>query len=256
MQNKEWYLRRFGPTPNLDKFIGWYKEALYQQKQILTGFLNPHDLALLKAILGHELTVISSGGFAGSEKQRAIINPQGQADFKLALLQFDYNQRFNRLTHSQILGVLTHLGVELDTFGDIVTDGKGCWQLVVQQELASFFCQQIQRVGRASVKVQTASWSNLVEQKDDHLTADAVAGSLRLDAVLAKIGKQSRKAAQAAIAAGDVQVDFMLPQHPEQTVEPGQVISWRHFGRIKLIAVHPTRKGRYRLEYYLWASHH
>jgi RNA-binding protein YlmH len=256
MQNKEWYLRRFGPSPNLDKYIGWYKEALYQQTQILTGFLNPHELALLKAVLGNEVPLISSGGFANSEKQRAIINPQGSIDFRLALLQFDYNQRFNQLTHSQILGVLTHLGVELDTFGDIVTDGNGCWQVIVQKELAAFFCQQIQRVGRASVKVQLVSWQDLVDQSDDHLEASAVANSLRLDAVLAKIGKQSRKEVQTAITAGEVQVDFMLPQRLETAVEPGQIISWRHFGRIKLLSAQPTRKGRYRLEYYLWASHH
>lgn len=256
MQNKEWYLRRFGQTANLDKFIGWYKAALYQQTQILTGFLNPHDLALLKAVLGNELPLISSGGYASSEKQRAIINPTGKVDFKLSLLQFDYNQRFNQLTHSQILGVLTHLGVELSTFGDIVTDGQGRWQVVVQAELAGFFCQQIQRVGRTAVKVKTVPWSKLVELSDGHVQAAAVSSSLRLDAVLAKIGRQSRKETQTAIATGDVQVNFMLPQHFEKQVAPGQIISWRHFGRVKIKAIQPTRKGRYRVTYFLWASHH
>lgn len=256
MQNKEWYLHRFGPSPSLDKFIGWYKEAMYQQTTILTGFLNPHDLALLTAILGREIPLIANGGYPDSEKKRAIINPQGRADFKLALLEFDYNQQFNQLTHSQILGVLTHLGVELSTFGDIVTDGQGRWQVIVEAELTDFFCQQIQRVGRTSVKLRLAAWADLVEIKDDHLENSTVSSSLRLDAVLAKIGHQSRKDVQTAIAAGEIQVNFMLPQHIERPIEPGQIISLRHFGRIKLQAISPTRKGRYRIDYYLWSSRH
>lgn len=255
MENKAWFVRRFGSVANLDKFIGWYKRALYQQGSILTGFLNPHDLALLKAVLGREIPWLASGGYPDSEKQRVLINPQGQANFKLSLLSVGYNARFNHLTHSQILGVLTHLGVQLSTFGDILTDGQGRWQIIVEAELADFFCQQIKRVGRTSVKVKIAPWAEMVVPADDHATRQVVAASLRLDGVLAKIGRQSRRLVKQALAAGEVQVDFMLPQRAEEAVAAGQTISWRHFGRIKIEKIAATRKGRYRIDYFLWSSH-
>lgn len=255
MENKAWFVRRFGSAANLNKFIGWYKRALYQQESILTGFLNPHDLALLKAVLGQEIPLLTNGGYPASEKRRALLNPHGQADFKLSLLALDYNAHFSHLTHSQILGVLTHLGVKLSTFGDILTDGQGHWQVVVEKELGDFFAQQIKRVGRTSVQARLVPWTELIAPVDDHATGRVVTASLRLDGVLAKIGHQSRRLVKQALAAEEVQVDFMLPQRAEEAIAAGQTISWRHFGRIKIEKIAATRKGRYRIDYFLWSSH-
>ena len=60
--------------------------------------------------------------FSNAEKKRLLLCDWIQAYepsmFKITLLKL-YPHKWAKLTHSQILGVLTHLGIKLDTFGDI-----------------------------------------------------------------------------------------------------------------------------------------
>ncbi|MDK6914153.1 YlmH/Sll1252 family protein, partial [Escherichia coli] len=81
---------------------------------------------------------------------------------KVTLLEIDYPQKWSELTHSQILGVLTHLGIELDTFGDIINDENGKWQFFVKTELKDYFIEQVTRVGRTKVKLHDLPLSKVL----------------------------------------------------------------------------------------------
>ena len=61
--------------------------------------------------------------------------------FKITLFEIAYPHKWAKLTHSQILGVLTHLGIKLDTFGDIINDENGTWQFFVKTELKNYFLE-------------------------------------------------------------------------------------------------------------------
>lgn len=258
MQTMKWYQEKYGDLPGFDEVFNEAKTFLGQQRPVLTDFLKPSQLALLQKLCPGQATAF--GGYAESEKKRAFLSPDyfspQPADFQLALFEIDYPRRFNKLTHSQILGSLANSGVETSTFGDIVTDGAGRWQFFGKKELAAFFTGQIKRVGRASVKINELPLRELVPVFDDSKDFDIVGASLRLDGLVSKLAGLPRAEAKAMISQGLVQVDFLPVKQPDATVAAGSTLSIRHHGRWQLQSVQTTRKGRVRVAGQAWLSHH
>lgn len=258
MHSIKWYQEQFGALPGFDEVFNEAKTFLGQQRPVLTDFLQPSQLAILKKLCPGQVKTF--GGYRTSEKQRAFITPDyfepQAADFNVALFEISYPQRFASLTYSQILGSLANSGVEISTFGDIVTDGAGRWQFFGKKELTAFFTGQITRIGKAAVKVQKIELGQLLPVFDDSQNFDLVAASMRLDALVGKLAGLPRARSKAMINQGFVQVDFLPANRPDAQVVVGNTLSIRHYGRWRLEAVQETRKGRLRVAGRAWLSHH
>lgn len=258
MRTLKWYQEQYGSLPGFEAVFNEIKTFTGQARPVLTNFLRPSQLALLKKICGDRVTTF--GGFPGSEKKRAFLTPAyfepQPGDFNVALVAISYPQRFTKLTHSQILGSLANSGVQTDTFGDIVTDGAGHWQFFGKKELTAFFTGQLTRIGHAAVKVQAVPLQQLLAISDDSREFEQVVASLRLDALVSKLAGLPRADAKGMIQQGLVQVDFLPALRPDEQVESTSTLSIRHHGRWQLQAVKPTRKGRLRIGGRAWLSQH
>ena len=131
--------------PFLEKVRGFCQLVEDRYSPYLTDFLNPREQYIFREIVGGCAQLYSFGGFSNAEKKRLLLCDWIQAYepsmFKITLFEIAYPHKWAKLTHSQILGVLTHLGIKLDTFGDIINDENGTWQFFVKTELKNYFLE-------------------------------------------------------------------------------------------------------------------
>lgn len=242
----------------VDKFVGFFNRLLYGQEQLLTDFLDPGQRDILKTIMGHEIMVQEFGGWDQAEKKRVYLSRDWQnlllTDYQVQPLAINYPQKFSQLTHSAILGSLANAGINLATFGDIITDGAGNWQVMVKKELTDFFTEQINRIGRVAVQLKPIPFTQVLTPVDDSQEITVVVSSLRLDNVLAKAARTSRGQIKQATAAGLVKLNWHQVTDSNIIMKVTDLASLRHFGRLQLLSLSATKKGKYRVVLKLWQT--
>lgn len=244
--------------PEVDYYTGLFNRFIYQQEPILTDFINPRQMYIFKEIVGNEAQIYHDGGYKNAEKQRALLcdwnAPYNLEHFEVQPLQIEYNKKWDKLTHSQILGVLANSGVEISSFGDIINDEEDNWQIFVKKDLTDFFIQNITRIGRSKVKLKPISRNEVLNVADDATSKSAVSISLRLDAVIASAANMSRSQVKESINNGNIKLNWHVVQESNIIVNVYDILSIRHFGRIQLEKISHTSKGKYRLEFKVWQT--
>lgn len=244
--------------PTIDQFVGLFNRLLFTGQAFLTDFLDPRQRQIMETIAGGEAIVQAFGGYEEAEKCRLYISLEWENlrpdDYQVQLFEIEYAQKFASLRHSQILGSLANSGVKTDTFGDIITDGQGRWQFFAEKELAGFFASQIDRMGPVKVRLEEKPLKDRLEAEDNSEIITAVASSMRLDAVLAALSNKSRSQVKEALAAGEVRLNWHEEEKGESPLKVGDILSLRRFGRVKLLSVQPSKKGRLRVEGQFWPA--
>ena len=244
--------------PTVDYFVGLFNQFLFKNESILTDFLNPREQYIFQEIVGGYAQLYSFGGYPNAEKKRMLLcdwdKGYEQADFKISLLEVEYPKKWSKLTHSQILGVLTHLGIELDTFGDIINyENENC-PFLVKVELVYYFIEQIERVGRTKIKLKELPLSKVLVQEDDSTEMSAVSISLRLDAIVSSITNLSRSQVKKIIEDGEVKLNWHIVAQSNIIVSVQDMLSIRHYGRYEILNLTTTKKGKKRLEIKVWQA--
>lgn len=244
--------------PTIDQFVGLFNRLLFTGQAFLTDFLDPRQRQIMETIAGEEAIVQAFGGYEEAEKCRLYISLEWENlrpdDYHVQLFEIEYPQKFASLRHSQILGSLANSGVKTDTFGDIITDGQGRWQFFAEKELAGFFASQIDRMGPVKVRLEEKPLKDRLEAEDNSEIISAVASSMRLDAVLAALSNKSRSQVKEALEAGEVRLNWHEEEKGESLLKVGDILSLRRFGRVKLLSVQPSKKGRLRVEGQFWPA--
>ncbi|GAA3628613.1 YlmH/Sll1252 family protein [Lactobacillus hamsteri] len=244
--------------PTIDKLVGLFNNLVFKHQNILTDFLDPGERDILKTIVGNDAFIQEFGGYKNAEKKRVYLSEEWvnltPKDYQVTAFNIEYPTKFTQLNHSSILGALANSGIEMDTFGDIITDGEGEWQFFGKSELTSFFTEQIDRIGKTQVKVRPILFKNILEPQDDSEERTEIVASLRIDAVLARVSKQSRGQVQKSIEAKEVKLNWHDVQNSNIMVEANDVLSLRHFGRLQIEDIVSTRKGKYRVVLRIWQT--
>lgn len=242
----------------IDKMTGFFNSIVFKHQPILTDFLNPGERDILKTISGNDLFVQEFGGYTNAEKKRVYIAEDwtnfAPSAYEITPCEIVYPQKFAQLSHSAILGSLANSGIETDTFGDIITDNSGNWQIFVKNELVTFFQEEIRRIGRSQVKIRPIAFKDILRAEDDNTNATVIVTSLRIDAVLSGISKQSRKMIKDAITANLVKLNWHGVRDSNIIVKETDIISLRHFGRCQIMNISSTRKGKFKVVLKLWQT--
>lgn len=149
---------------------------------------------------------------------------------------------------------MTHLGIKLDTFGDIINDENGTWQFFVKTELKNYFLEQVTRVGSTKVKLHEFPLSKVLVQEDDSKELSVITISLRLDAVVSAVTNLSRSQVKKMIEDGEVKLNWHLVAQSNIIVSVQDMLSIRHYGRYEIINLTTTKKGKKRLEIKAWQA--
>lgn len=214
-------------------YLGFLDE---RQRAAAEGMVRPFD----------DVTPLFWGGHAEGERTLLGIFPAGYDPdtswFPLTAIGFFWRSGA-AITHRDVLGSLLAAGIRRDMLGDILC-ADGFAVVFVRDEMVSFLCEQVTRIGGEGVRVQCPYEGALPAAHTFVERRDTVA-SPRLDAVLRICLSVSREEAAKRIAAGLVSVDHRPCLSAATEVFEGTVLSVRGAGRFRVAQVGPpTRKGR------------
>lgn len=257
MIDRKWVLQQYASfiddeglfIKTLDQLV---TAETYYEIQI-TEFLSPDLLYVFEKICD-QLTDLSSlkwGVFSDFERAKLIFAPEyvelPMAEDSIALLEVTYNQKFNTLEHRDALGALMALGVNRNKIGDIVVFDNG-FQVAVSAELASYFENSVDKVGRAGVNIKHISFDLVKSKQVETKKVNSTVSSLRLDSVIAACYNLSRSMAQDLILSEKVKLNHQVISKPEYAPKVSDLISVRGYGRFHLDEVlGVTKKDRIRI---------
>ncbi|MBP3038715.1 RNA-binding protein [Bacillaceae bacterium Marseille-Q3522] len=237
----------------IDRVLQWADQVEKSYTPRLSDFLDPREQVLVNQIIGNHSIIKYTffGGYDHAERKRALFYPQYDSvkedDFKLALLEVHYPQKFVSLEHRQVLGSLMSLGITRGKYGDIIIAGERI-QFFCAQEIAAYIQMQLTSIGKASVTLKETPLINVLPVHIEWTEDQATTSSLRLDTLISAIYHLSRQKSQQLISQGNVKVNWMAVERQDFDCKKGDVFSVRGFGRAKLLAIEgKTKKEKWRI---------
>lgn len=201
------------------------------------------------------------GGYPEAERTLCLFFPKGYPmdeevgdyfdknieDNPLSLVRVSKDRFSGTMTHRDYLGALMGLGVSREAVGDLIVHESGC-DIVIMKQLASFVCENLTSVGRASVKPEVLSLSEI---KKPQLTLEekfCSVASMRLDVVVGAVYGLSRSASAEAIGTGLVYVNGQQAVKTDFKLSEGDVLVLRGRGKSLIERQNgQSKKGRLHL---------
>lgn len=227
-------------------------EVIEDQLPGRTPFLGRSLAQWFESVLKKEhLMFLPKGGFEDSERVIYLLGRNQevleQMEAGIALLTVNATDpkatdTKATLEHRQILGSLMSLGLKRELIGDIRHGLQGM-VVAVAEEIALYLLQEWRKAGRILLDVQRQQGElNLREDPGEELRITVA--SSRIDAVVAAGFKAARSVVQEWINQGKVKRNDLIINKTDLEVKPGDIISCRGHGRLRLIETSETRKGR------------
>lgn len=155
---------------------------------------------------------------------------------------------FRELRHKDYLGSLLALGIERDSFGDIVLQNEHEAVIFCTHPMLRFLSSHLERIGSDAVQCSPYTLDESFTDGRKYRPIHDTVASARLDCVVAALTNLSRQDAQRVIREGRVEVDFEEETRTDVSLSPPATISIRGHGRFRLRSFEgETRKGRLRL---------
>ncbi|MBS4769790.1 RNA-binding protein [Carnobacteriaceae bacterium zg-ZUI240] len=231
----------------IDKILEYKSRVEDTYVDVVCHFLTPRQLKVASALFSKDDVVKWYESQLPTERKRAVIsyNVPESDDFEEVILNIQYPSKFYQLKHSSILGAVLNLGVKREYIGDIVTDGEQ-WQMIVAKSIADLICRDLQRIGKASVKVVPTTI--LLDAVDTGELVETLVSSLRLDAMISEGFNVSRALSKTMVESGVVSLNWVVCEKSEVEVCEWDVISVRGYGRMTLQQIMgTTKKGKFKI---------
>lgn len=223
----------------------WAQRADKLDRPVTGRFLAAEERSLaLREARAFGVTASFDGGWEHCERVQVCFHPaQDEPVFTRVWMEITWNARFSRVEHADLMGSLMALGMERAFMGDLVAQ-EGKAYLCVMPELAPRLPTEWTQAGRAPISVREMDAAPVIEPPRGQMLRDTVP-SLRLDCIVSSGMRLSRAKAAEVVRQGLVSVDHQPEERVDRLLAPGQLLSIRHFGRIRLLqADPPTRKDR------------
>lgn len=213
------------------------------------GFLDLREQAYAQQLLrrhNEDVTISFFGGYPEAERAVLCVSPAyyptEQNEYPLYAIAFRYRTQ-KKLTHRDVLGTLMNLGIKRDAIGDILC-GEGLSVVFVRDEVAPFICEQVQRIGGEGVAVIPHYDGELPIHIEYESIRESVA-SPRADSIVKALIRCSREQAADSIRLGLVSINHVPIDSVSKSVDEGDVVSVRGYGRFYIDQIGPeTKKGR------------
>ncbi len=213
------------------------------------SFLSPRQQQMAQYLLGSETGVCYYGGYEYAERVIPVFLPEYFApdlleeEGPLVCLRAIF-YKAQSPTHRDFLGALIGAGVAREAIGDILVSPESC-DFFVLRTVAPYILQNLDSVGRTSIKLQQIRLSQLkLPPVQIEELRDTVA-SLRLDSIISAGFRISRTAAAEYICTGRAAINGLTCEKPDKPVEEGSTVSVRGLGKFLLHSTgNLTKKGR------------
>ena len=215
----------------------------------LGGFLDPfgQEIAETVAASFRDIRVDFYGGYRGAERQRAaFIHPDfpGTPEFGIAVLAARWEDKFTHLSHRDILGALMSLGLERESFGDIIVT-PGTALILTDEKLIPYLRENLARIGETGVRCEEGDIAAIPPREVRCKEIHATVASLRVDSIAAAGFGSSRSRAAQDIAQDKLKLNWQPVKNAAQAVKEGDMLSMRGRGRLEVAEIRgTTKKGR------------
>ena len=213
MADREKILRYFkagGDEELAAKLLDLAEGARKSKKFRITDFLDPHSYNVAEIVAANyeNIKIEADGGFNNAERVKAAF-----------------------IDENEILG-------------DIVITPEGA-HFVADKSFANYIESNLTQIGSAPVTITEIPRENLAQREEKVKIISATVADLRLDAVAAAGYGVSRSRMADEIKSLNVRVNWKEAKKPSQSVNEGDVISFRSRGRVEVAEIRgTTKKGR------------
>lgn len=216
------------------------------------GFLDLYQRSILeKGITGERVQYMFYGGFDSSERTMLILCPDKldmeiikNSFFKVVRILLP-NDLKGKYAHKNYLGALMKLGIKREKIGDILVREDGA-DIVVEKDIAEYIKQglsELTRFSKSKFEILDIEELEKSENKKEEFTI--IVPSLRLDAIVSELIRNSRTKANEAILSGRVFVNSENILKNSKSVKPGDTITIRGKGKFEFAEVSGnTKKDR------------
>lgn len=216
----------------------------YNKDYTLTKFLDFDEQKEIYKNIERGSIIILNGGYETAERKRAIItfsNDDVQfEDFNIKIYEICFESNLKVISHRHILGTLMSLGINRNSFGDILISNEK-YYLFVTDEISKYIEQNFIMVNHVPLKLIHITDVNEIVidgPKEENINVS----SMRLDAIIARTLKKSRSDSAEIITKGLVLINHKECLNTSYNVKINDVISIRHFGRIEVLEILKTTK--------------
>ena len=232
------------------------QQSIYGGYVTATDFMTLAESAYGQAYLkGQPIHYKAWGGFHDCERCRLYIwqeewsDPIASAPI-VALLIEPGSARFSGpIGHRDCLGALMGLGIERRTIGDLIRVNEG-FILFCLPTMADYICDNMLSAGKTQVTVRFVDDPERYMAKRQFKTYKTTVASLRSDSVVKACIKKSRGDALQMIRAGNVFINGLMVSKASQSVNEGDIISVRGYGKYRLTQIgQRTKKDRLFIEF-------
>lgn len=223
-----------------------------------TPFLDPAMLSKAERLLKsyNELEYQIIGGYPEAERNIIIIYPDWmdgeEIEAPISVLRIQWDERYYKVGHRDILGSILGLGIKREKIGDIIVENPYAYA-ITSKDISSFIIQNLIRVGKAPVTIDQIAAEDLkITPKKGKIIKTSVS-SLRLDCIASSGFGISRNKILPYINNGMVQVNWEPITKPGRLLKEGDIISLRGKGRVKFIEVTGmSKRDRYHVTLEKW----
>lgn len=233
-----------------NRFKELYDRSRNRGIYFYSDFLNLYEQTVLYNEIKYGFTLY--GGFPDAERKIAVFGTSEDSGYEpqppiTLICVSPLSQKFSdELTHRDFLGSLMGLGIKRETLGDIIiTDNKG--YIFCLENMAKFIIDNLISVKRTSVTCEICE--SLPESAQPKPTEKLlIVSSMRLDAGISAVYNISRSKSSALIEGEKVFINGKLVNSISKTVEIGDTVSVRGYGRFRYTDISGgTKKGRTRI---------
>ncbi len=225
-------------------FIDKLKNIIANKKPVHTKFLTSTEQAQLTSYLKDKSILKLDGGYPDSELKRA--NFYCNEDIMITCFKIHYNKKYLTLTHQNILGTLLSLSITRDSIGDILSE-DGIFFVI--SELREYILKELTIISNVKIELEEINGSNVKRHIKLKETISSI-DSLRLDLVVSKICKISRKESNVFIESDLVKVNHVIVNKNTKLIGDNDILSIRKYGRFIILDTSKTsKKGKIIMKY-------
>ena len=225
-------------------------EAVNKTRKFRTSdFLDPYGCEIAETVAAsyEDIKVDFNGGYVGAERQCACFVHEdfaGTPAFDIAVVKAEWNDKFCRLSHRDVLGALMGLGIKREQLGDLLVS-MGMVKIICTGKMAGYIVQNLTQIGSAHVSCAMDSLDTIAPREERCKEITSTVASLRIDSVAAAGFGSSRSKMAANIDTDKLKLNWQSVKSASQAVKQGDVISIRGRGRMEVAEIRgTTKKGR------------
>ncbi len=191
-----------------------------------TNFLTPEEQAILKNYVGKKYKFTIWGGYENAECCKAYFGEIN--NFNIVCLKAKFDNKYNSITHRDILGALMSLSINRNQVGDFFVEDEFIY-LYTTENFMRFLIENFIEIKNITIKFEVSDIFKNRIVKTQYF--EKIISSPRIDNIVSAIMNCSRKEAQEIIKDDRVKINHIVIAEINKLCNNDCIISIKGKGR-------------------------